>query len=81
MSDEQGSNDLKQRVAAVLNEVRPELQRHSGDVRLVDVVDGVVQVELQGACQGCPMSQMTLAFGIERALKEKIPEVISVQPV
>lgn len=81
MSDEQGSNDLKQRVAAVLDEVRPELQRHSGDVRLVDVVDGVVQVELQGACQGCPMSQMTLAFGIERVLKEKIPEVVSVQPV
>ncbi len=81
MSDEQGSNDLKQRVAAVLDEVRPELQRHSGDVRLVDVVDGVVQVELQGACQGCPMSQMTLAFGIERVLKEKIPEVVGVQPV
>jgi len=81
MSDEQGSNDLKQKVAAVLDEVRPELQRHSGDVRLVDVVDGVVQVELQGACQGCPMSQMTLAFGIERVLKEKIPEVVGVQPV
>ena len=81
MSDEQGSNDLKQRVTAVLDEVRPELQRHSGDVRLVDVVDGVVQVELQGACQGCPMSQMTLAFGIERVLKEKIPEVVGVQPV
>ena len=46
-----------------------------------DVVDGIVQVQLQGACRGCPMSQMTLAFGIERVLKAKIPEVISVQAV
>jgi len=81
MSDEQGSNDLKSKVAKVLDEVRPALQRDGGDVRLVDVVDGVVQVELQGACKGCPMSQMTLAFGIGRVLKSKIPEVVDVQPV
>ena len=81
MSDEQGSNDLKNKVAAVLNQVRPALQRDGGDVKLIDVVDGVVQVELQGACKGCPMSQMTLAFGIGRVLKEKIPEVVDVQAV
>lgn len=81
MSEEQGSNDLKQKVIDVLNEVRPALQRDGGDVQLIDVVDGVVQVELQGACRGCPMSQMTLAFGIERVLKSKIPEVVSVEPV
>lgn len=81
MSDEQGSNDLKSKVAAVLNQVRPALQRDGGDVKLIDVVDGVVQVELQGACKGCPMSQMTLAFGIGRVLKEKIPEVVDVQTV
>ncbi len=81
MSDEQGSNDLKSKVAAVLNQVRPALQRDGGDVKLIDVVDGVVQVELQGACKGCPMSQMTLAFGIRRVLKEKIPEVVDVQAV
>ncbi len=81
MSDEQGSNDLKSKVAAVLNQVRPALQRDGGDVKLIDVVDGVVQVELQGACKGCPMSQMTLAFGIGRVLKEKIPEVLDVQAV
>ena len=61
--------------------MRPALQRDGGDVELVDVVDGIVQVQLQGACRGCPMSQMTLAFGIERVLKAKIPEVISVQAV
>jgi len=81
MSDEQGSNDLKSKVAAVLNQVRPALQRDGGDVKFIDVVDGVVQVELQGACKGCPMSQMTLAFGIGRVLKEKIPEVVDVQAV
>ena len=81
MSDEQGNNNLKSKVAKVLDEIRPALQRDGGDVRLVDVVDGVVQVELQGACKGCPMSQMTLAFGIGRVLKSKIPEVVDVQPV
>ena len=81
MADEQGSNDLKGKVAAALDEVRPALQRDGGDVKLIDVVDGMVQVELQGACKGCPMSQMTLAFGIERLLKSKIPEVVGVQSV
>ena len=81
MSEEQGSNDLRSKVAAVLDEVRPALQRDGGDVKLIDVVDGVVQVELQGACKGCPMSQMTLAFGIGRVLKSKIPEVVDIQPV
>lgn len=81
MTDAQGSNDFKHKVAAVLAQVRPALQRDGGDVKLVDVVDGVVQVELQGACRGCPMSQMTLAFGIERLLKAKIPEVVAVQSV
>jgi Fe-S cluster biogenesis protein NfuA len=81
MSDEQGNNSLRGKVAQVLDEIRPALQRDGGDVKLIDVVDGVVQVELQGACKGCPMSQMTLAFGIGRVLKSKIPEVVDVQPV
>ena len=81
MSEQQENNDLKSKVAVVLDEVRPALQRDGGDVKLIDVVDGVVQVELQGACKGCPMSQMTLAFGIGRVLKSRIPEVIDVQPV
>jgi len=81
MSDEQASNDLKGKVTQVLDEIRPALQRDGGDVKLIDVVDGVVQVELQGACRGCPMSQMTLAFGIGRVLKSRIPEVVDVQPV
>lgn len=68
-------------VEAVLDLIRPSLQADGGDVKLVDVNDdGVVTVELQGACKGCPMSQITLANGVERILKERIPGVTSVVP-
>ena len=69
----------KNDVAAVLELIRPSLQADGGDVRLVDE-DGVVSVELQGACKGCPMSQMTLANGVERILKERVPGVTKVVP-
>ena len=69
---------MKEKVEVVLDEIRPMLQRDGGDVELVEVTDGVVKVRLQGACAGCPMSQMTLRNGIERVLKDKIPEVQSV---
>ncbi|MCK4271807.1 NifU family protein, partial [bacterium] len=68
-------------VQEVLDKIRPSLQADGGDVELVDVKDGVVQVRLQGACKGCPMSQMTLKLGIEKILKEQIPEVSEVQAV
>lgn len=68
-------------VEAVLEMIRPSLQADGGDVKLVDVdSDGVVTVELQGACKGCPMSQMTLANGVERILKERVPGVARVMP-
>ena len=71
----------KNDVAAVLELIRPSMQADGGDVRLVDVnEDGVVSVELQGACKGCPMSQMTLANGVERILKERVPGVTKVVP-
>ena len=71
----------KNDVAAVLELIRPSLQADGGDVRLVDVnEDGVVSVELRGACKGCPMSQMTLANGVERILKERVPGVTKVVP-
>lgn len=71
---------MKEKVQSVLDKVRPMLQADGGDVELVDVENGVVTVRLQGACAGCPMSQMTLRNGIERILKEEIPEVQSVEP-
>ena len=68
-------------VAAVLDLIRPSLNADGGDVTLVDVKeDGTVVVELIGACKGCPLSQLTLANGIERILKERIPEVTRVIP-
>lgn len=72
---------MKEKVQEVLDKIRPSLQADGGDVELVDVKDGVVQVRLQGACKGCPMSQMTLKLGIEKILKEQIPEVSEVQAV
>ena len=67
---------MKERVQEVLNKVRPSLQADGGDVELIDVSDdGVVTVQLMGACHGCPMAQMTLKNGIERVLKQEIPEV------
>ena len=71
----------KNDVAAVLELIRPSLQADGGDVSLVDVSeDGIVTVELQGHCKGCPMSQMTLSNGIERILKERVPGVTRVVP-
>lgn len=73
---------LTTKVEQVLKEVRPSLQADGGDVELVEVnPDGVVKVKLTGACFGCPMSQMTLKMGIEKLIKEKIPEVKTVETV
>lgn len=72
---------MKEKVSEAINQIRPSLQADGGDVELVDVVDGVVQVRLKGACSGCPMSTMTVKNGIERYLKQQIPEVVSVEQV
>ncbi len=66
---------MRDKVEAVLNEIRPALMADGGDVQLVDVKEGVVTVRLLGACGGCPMATMTLRQGIERKLKEEVPEV------
>ncbi|MBU2499662.1 MAG: NifU family protein [Proteobacteria bacterium] len=73
---------LKDKVESALNKVRPSLQADGGDVMLVDVgEDGVVKVKLTGACGGCPMSQMTLKMGIEKVLKQNVPEITRVEAV
>ena len=66
---------MRDKVEAVLDEIRPALMADGGDVQLVDVKDNVVTVRLLGACGGCPMATMTLQQGIERKLKEQVPEV------
>lgn len=73
---------MKEKVEAALADVRPALQRDGGDVELVEVTeDGLVKVRLTGACRGCPMAQMTLQMGIERVLKQAVPEIKSVEAV
>jgi len=71
---------MENEVRTALEEIRPMLQADGGDVTLVEVTEaGVVRVQLQGACQGCPMSEMTIKNGIERLLKEKVAGVTSVE--
>ena len=72
---------MQDKVKEVLDKVRPALQRDGGNVELVEVSDGTVKVKLTGACAGCPMSTMTLKMGIEKILKQEIPEVKSVVAV
>jgi len=73
---------LKEKVQDALDKVRPSLQADGGDVQLIDVDEaGVVKVKLTGACGGCPMSQMTLKMGIEKVLKQNVPEVSRVVSV
>lgn len=76
--------DLYERVDKALDEIRPYIHSHAGDVNIVDVTDeGVVKLQMVGTCHGCPMSMLTLRLGIERILMEKVPgvtQVISLRP-
>jgi Fe-S cluster biogenesis protein NfuA len=69
---------MEEKVKKVLDEIRAALQRDGGDAELVGIENGIVKLRLVGACAGCPMSQMTLKQGIERILKQKVPEVTEV---
>jgi Fe-S cluster biogenesis protein NfuA len=72
---------MKEKIEAALDKIRPALQADGGDVEFISVKDGVVQLKLKGACGGCPMAQMTVKHGIERILKESVPEVKEVVAV
>ena len=76
-----GGNGMRENIEKALEKIRPALRADGGDIELIDVVDGVVKVRLTGACGGCPMSQMTLKMGVERVLKQQVPEVKSVETV
>ena len=79
---EQPTPPIRERVQGVINLIRPAVQADGGDIELVDVKsDGVVQIRFHGACHGCPSSTMTLQMGIERNLREKVPEITAVIPV
>ena len=72
---------MRDKIEAVLNEIRPALQADGGDVEFIDYNDGIVTVRMQGACGNCPMSMMTLKQGIEARMKAAIPEVQGVEQI
>ncbi len=72
---------LEDKIKKAIEEIRPQIQSHGGDVNFVGVEDGIVKVNLTGACAGCPMSQMTIQNGIQAHLKQKIPEIKKVEAV
>ncbi len=72
---------IEDRVQKALQELRPNLQADGGDIELLGVEKGVVKVKLKGACAGCPMSTMTIQWGVENFLKKRIPEVVRVEAV
>ncbi len=72
---------MRDKVEAVLDKIRPQLMMDGGNVELVEVNDGTVKVKLTGACGGCPMATITLKMGIEKILKQEIPEVKEVVAV
>jgi Fe-S cluster biogenesis protein NfuA len=75
-------NDLYDRVDKALDEIRPYIHSHSGDVNIVDVSDaGVVKLQMVGTCHGCPMSMLTLRLGIERILMEKVEGITQVEAI
>ena len=82
VSESSAPISVRERVQSVINLIRPAVQADGGDIELVDVTElGVVQVRFHGACHGCPSSTMTLHMGIERNLREKVPEVTQVVSV
>jgi Fe-S cluster biogenesis protein NfuA len=72
---------VKDKLEKALEELRPQLQADGGDIELVEVEKGIVKVKMKGACAGCPMSTMTLQWGVENFLKKKIPEIVKVEAV
>ena len=76
------SNSIRDRVQSVIDLIRPAVQADGGDIEVVDITpDNIVHIRFHGACHGCPSSTMTLQMGIERNLREKVPEVTRVIPV
>lgn len=72
---------LEERVQEVIEAIRPYIQGDGGDLQLVGIEDNVVKVRLRGACVGCPHSLMTLKMGVERHMRERVPEIKSVEAV
>ena len=75
------SETIEKKVQKALAEIKPQLQADGGDIELVAIEKGTVKVRLQGACVGCPLSTLTLKQGVERFIKQKVPEIQNVEAV
>ena len=75
------SETVEKRVQAALAEIKPQIQADGGDIDLVAIENNIVKVKLRGACVGCPMSALTLKQGVERVIKQRVPEIKSVEAV
>lgn len=73
--------EIQEKVQKALAEIRPQIQADGGDIELVAIEGNVVKVRLRGACAGCPMSALTLKQGVERLIKQKVPEIQTVEAV
>ncbi|MBI4745927.1 MAG: NifU family protein [Deltaproteobacteria bacterium] len=71
---------MDEQIKEALNEIRPALQADGGDIDYLGMKDGYVKVRLRGACSGCPSSTITLQMGVERAIRERVPEIKGVIP-
>jgi Fe-S cluster biogenesis protein NfuA len=81
MSDQAEQRSLEQRVTEVIDSIRPYIQGDGGDIQLVGIDDGVVKVRLRGACSSCPHAMMTMKMGVERHMRERVPEIKRVEAV
>ena len=72
---------MNEEIEKALEEIRPMLARHLGNIEFIEFKDGVVYVRLLGTCHGCPLSQLTLKAGVEELLKSRVPEVLSVEAI
>ena len=69
------------KVQKIIDELRPQLQADGGDIEFLGMQNGIVKVKLKGACAGCPMSMMTVKFGVENYLKKEVSEVVRVDAI
>ncbi len=75
------TKSIKEQVVQCLEEVRPQLQADGGDIELVDIENDIAKVKLKGACNGCPMSAMTMQWGVENCIKKRVPAIKKVEVV
>lgn len=73
-------SEMEEKIMEALNEIRPALQADGGDIQYLGIEDGYVKVRLTGACSGCPSSTITLQMGVERAIRQRVPEIKGVIP-